>query len=281
MEPEWGSRAWLEAHFDTPEGEGDAWGNGWRGSQRLRHHLTLELLRPLIASGGRDVLDVGCGLGEFTAALAAVHPGNRVTGVDMCERAVSRAREANPGLSFRTGTLPDLALPDAAYDLITALEMLYYLDDAGRAAAPRELRRLLRPGGHLVFSSTLADPRRYFSERSAVHLLESAFEVREVGFLHGRLYGAVERRPLELWRRLKPLSESERLDRFLARYGRRLIREGLGAEVPARLLERLARRLPGRRFASNVLIVARKEERDVTPTRWSAWAGTEAQPARR
>lgn len=90
------------------------------------------MVQPLLKAGNLSVLDVGCGLGEFTAALAAVQTANRVTGVELSERAVRRASEGKPGIHFPVGALPDLALPDATFDVV------------------RELHRVLCPGGHLV-----------------------------------------------------------------------------------------------------------------------------------
>lgn len=263
MEPvnaKWGSRAWFEARFDTPPDEGDAWGHRWRASQRLRHDRTLEIVRRLQSEGGLDVLDVGCGLGEFSAAMAAVHSTNRVVGVELSEAAVNLARETNAGVDFRVGALPDLPVPDAAFDLVTALEVLYYLDGADRRAAVRELRRVLRPGGHLAFSSALDDGRRYFTESGAVALLEPAFVVEEVRTLHGRLYGVLERPFLKLRTKLRRVADATGPIGGIARFCRRSIKVILGFETPAWFLERLARLLPGRPGRSHVMIVARKED---------------------
>lgn len=256
----WGSRAWFDARFDTPPGEGDAWGHRWRASQRLRHYYSLEIVRRLQSEGGLDILDVGCGLGEFSAAMAAVHPANRVVGVELSEAAVSQAREAHTELEFRVGSLPDLPVPDAAFDLVTALEVLYYLDAADRRAAVQELRRVLRPGGHLAFSSALDDGRRYFTESGAVALLEPAFVVEEVCTLHGRLYGVLERPFLKLRTRLRGVADAPGPIGAISRFYRRSIKVILGFETPAWFLERLARLLPGRPGRSHVMIVARKED---------------------
>ncbi|HEX5064646.1 MAG TPA: class I SAM-dependent methyltransferase [Myxococcota bacterium] len=99
-----------------------------------------------------DVLDVGCGPGRQTLALARA-TGGRITAVDLSaaflDEVARRARAA--GLEGRIATrresLDALALPDAAFDLVWSEGALYTV---GFEKALRALRRLLRPGGALA-----------------------------------------------------------------------------------------------------------------------------------
>src|SRR4051794_15223142 len=65
-----------------------------------------------------DALDVGCGAGASTAALAAY--ARAVTGVDPSEAMLSRARQALPDASFVLGKADALPLADNAYSLVAA-----------------------------------------------------------------------------------------------------------------------------------------------------------------
>jgi serine/threonine-protein kinase HipA len=99
-----------------------------------------------------DVLDVGCGPGRQTLALARA-TGGRITAVDLAPDFLAqverRARAA--GLEGRIATrresLDALSLPDAAFDLVWSEGALYTV---GFEKALRALRRLLRPGGALA-----------------------------------------------------------------------------------------------------------------------------------
>jgi len=99
-----------------------------------------------------DVLDVGCGPGRQTLALARA-TGGRVTAVDLApaflEEVERRARAAglDGRITTRRESLDALALPDAAFDLVWSEGALYTV---GFEKALRALRRLARPGGALA-----------------------------------------------------------------------------------------------------------------------------------
>ncbi len=99
---------------------------------------------------GRSLLDVGCGPGSITADLARrVAPG-RVTAVDASAEAVelarASAREAGAdNIEFRVGDVHDLDLPDDAFDVVHAHQVLQHVADPVRALT--EMRRVARPGG--------------------------------------------------------------------------------------------------------------------------------------
>jgi SAM-dependent methyltransferase len=109
---------------------------------------TVALLPPV---AGTEVLDAGCGSGLLSAWL--VENGARVTGLDLSPSMVAIARGRGlPSARFEVGDLgAPLAFDDGAFDLVVAGLVLHYLRDW--VAPLRELRRVLRPGGAVVFST--------------------------------------------------------------------------------------------------------------------------------
>ena len=108
----------------------------------LRRDWVLARVRP-----GERVLDLGCGAGEFSAALHAhgAHP----VGLDVVAEPLRRARARHPELDFRQGT-PDgpLAFDDGAFDVVWAGEVIEHVVDV--AGWLSEVRRMLPSGGRLL-----------------------------------------------------------------------------------------------------------------------------------
>jgi ubiquinone/menaquinone biosynthesis C-methylase UbiE len=103
---------------------------------------------------GDRVLDLGTGTGSVAIGAAGlVGPAGRVTGIDISPDmlAVARRRVAEAGyttVDLREGRAEQLPADDGSFDvLLASLSLMYVID---RAAAAREMRRVLRPGGRFV-----------------------------------------------------------------------------------------------------------------------------------
>jgi ubiquinone/menaquinone biosynthesis C-methylase UbiE len=123
------------------------------------HELAVETtLRLSSGIDGADVLDVACGQGLASRALARAGAGS-VTGVDLSPEMIAAARRheaAEPlGIDYRVedATTPG-GLPDAAFDHVTC--QLGLMDIPDLTAALAAVHRALRPGGSFVF--VLAHP---------------------------------------------------------------------------------------------------------------------------
>jgi SAM-dependent methyltransferase len=101
--------------------------------------------------GGKHVLDAGCGAGAHAAELVA--RGARVTGLDASAGLLEVAAERlGPGVPLHRADLAEpLPFADATFDVVLASLVMHYLQDWVPTLA--EFRRVLVPGGRLVFST--------------------------------------------------------------------------------------------------------------------------------
>lgn len=101
---------------------------------------------------GLRVVDLGCGFGWF-CRWAREHGAARVLGLDLSEKMLARARAAGPdaGISYETGDLDRLSLPQASFDLVYSSLALHYVEDVLRLF--ETVHQALSPGGHFVFST--------------------------------------------------------------------------------------------------------------------------------
>ncbi len=102
----------------------------------------------------RAALDFGCSSGRVVRVLSAACPQIAWHGCDPNADAIAWAREAIPGVRFfRSGDRPPLDLPDGSLDLVYAISVWSHFAPELGLAWFEEMRRLLRPGGHLVMTT--------------------------------------------------------------------------------------------------------------------------------
>lgn len=119
----------------------------WRTAQNSAGYLLPHLER---RGPGLSVLDVGSGPGTITADLARLVAPGRVTALETDEAALdlTRTELAGQGLTdvdLVVGDVHALDLPDDAFDVVHAHQVLQHVADPVRAL--REMRRVCRPGG--------------------------------------------------------------------------------------------------------------------------------------
>ena len=98
---------------------------------------------------GRRVLDIACGEGYGSAALAAAG-ASHVIGVDIAAEACAHAR-AKYGIETRTGSAESMPIRDGEVDVVVSFETIEHLHDV--KAFIRECHRVLSPGGTLIIST--------------------------------------------------------------------------------------------------------------------------------
>jgi SAM-dependent methyltransferase len=107
--------------------------------------------------GRGTVADVGCGPGHIAAYLC--QRGLPMIGIDLSETMVAHARQAVPGVEFRTGDMLNLDVEEESWAGIVAFYSIVHLEPEEILIVAREFYRALRPGGQLLLSFHAGDER--------------------------------------------------------------------------------------------------------------------------
>jgi len=105
-----------------------------------------------------EVLDVGCGTGALTFAIAKNPRVSRVIGIDLSKAFLdyARSKSDDPRVQFEQGDAHKLPFADASFDCCLALLVMSFITDPSKAAA--EIRRVTRPSG--VVATAIWDTTR-------------------------------------------------------------------------------------------------------------------------
>lgn len=160
-------------------GAGDSLAAGyeewWAPVLRPSAHRLLDRIAPVLERGGR-VLDVGTGTGTLTREALRRHADIRVTAVDAAEEMldglVGRVGGDAGRLELRVADAAALPFEDATFDVAMSSFVLQLV--RSRAAALREIRRVLRPGATLAYVTWLVDRRLFAPDRVFDQLLADA-----------------------------------------------------------------------------------------------------------
>ena len=124
--------------------------------------LRVDYIRQRVKLSGSKIVDIGCGGGILTEAMAA--GGAEVTGIDMAEGPLGVARlhqaESGTDVDYLQMTAEDIAAQRAEeFDVVTCLEMLEHVPSPSKVIAA--CASLVRPGGHVFFSTINRNPKAF------------------------------------------------------------------------------------------------------------------------
>jgi sarcosine/dimethylglycine N-methyltransferase len=140
------------------------------------YHAAAERTSAMLAAdagidGSSQVLDAGCGCGNFVAYLAE-RTGCRAEGVDLSEERVAFARQqhgGNDAVAFRHGSVTALPYEAGTFSHVVSQDALFLVPDKPRSHT--EILRVLRPGGIFAFSDFL-QPTTEIGERARKHVYD-------------------------------------------------------------------------------------------------------------
>jgi 2-polyprenyl-6-hydroxyphenyl methylase/3-demethylubiquinone-9 3-methyltransferase len=148
-----------------------------RGEFRPLHDLNplrLGWIDGLAELAGKRVLDVGCGGGILSEAMARM--GAVVTGIDLSDKPLKVAQlhllESGVAVEYLKISAEELAIGNPGfYDVVTCMELLEHVPDPASTVAA--CARLVKPGGRVFFSTINRNPKSYlFAVIGAEYLLK-------------------------------------------------------------------------------------------------------------
>jgi len=148
-----------------------------QGEFRPLHELNplrLGWIDGLAGLAGKEVLDVGCGGGILTEAMARL--GARVTGIDLSEKPIKVAQlhllESGLAIHYELISPEEKAKNrPGAFDIVTCMELLEHVPDPASTVAA--CAALVKPGGRVFFSTINRNPKSYlFAVIGAEYLLK-------------------------------------------------------------------------------------------------------------
>jgi len=204
----------TEAFYD------EFWTDGvWSGREPNHdEQLRIDALTRLVADHdlGPRILDVGCGRGVVTTALAR---HGSIVGIDVVKAGVERGRQLYPELDLRHMSVGELnETNEDPFDLVVSTEVIEHVSDAEKATFVHDIAASLRPGGSLLLTTpraelqdawqahvSLAQPREdWLTEPELDELLESA----GLKIAHRERIGVY---PVTQWRRPLVVGPTRRL----------------------------------------------------------------------
>jgi len=124
--------------------------------------LRLRWIDDIVGLSGKRVLDVGCGGGILSEAMAGL--GADVTGIDLSDQALQVAQlhllESKANVAYRKAAVEALAREQpASFDVVTCMEVLEHIPQPADHVAA--CVQLLKPGGHAIFATINRNPKSF------------------------------------------------------------------------------------------------------------------------
>jgi ubiquinone/menaquinone biosynthesis C-methylase UbiE len=149
----------------------DKIGTGYNSTRQADTYLTQRLLFHLQPEHDKHYLDLGCGTGNYTIALA--EKGFHFTGLDPSKQMLDEARSKNQQITWLRGTAELIPSEDNAYDGIIATLTIHHWTDLKKAFS--EINRVLTENGRLVlFTSTPGQMKNYWLNHYFPQMLQSS-----------------------------------------------------------------------------------------------------------
>lgn len=165
------------------------------GNPTFHHKFNFNFSLPYIKN--RKVLDIGCWTGQFEKL--ASQKTKQIVGIDPGASAIRVAKKMVPKAKFKVANATKLPFSRNSFDTVTILDVIEHIPLNSESVCLNEIKRVLKPGGHLILStpsahplSVLLDPayfiigHRHYSLSKINELLKIAdFKIIKIGYTGG------------------------------------------------------------------------------------------------
>lgn len=123
------------------------------------------------------ILELGCGEGAFTSKLIDI--GDKIYAVDIAEMAINRAKNRyGDRVHFSLQDIRDLKFEPESFDLISAVEIIYYPPSTERGKIIDNLYNLLKRNGDIIFSAPILPG--YIKYQEFIDLISREFKILKI-----------------------------------------------------------------------------------------------------
>lgn len=136
------NRYWQKKIKSKSQGEPPTW-------TRKNFEFHFDFLKPFL---GANILDVGSGDGSFDHLLRQKKPGLKITSLEYSSIAINKGKKLYPKNTFIKGSSNRLPFLKDSFDTVFLIEVVEHLIDTDQTI--REIHRVLKPGGHLLVTTT-------------------------------------------------------------------------------------------------------------------------------
>lgn len=163
---------WLEhplamEYFDYSDFANFGYRDEATRNQKEACETLMEKLLAVVPEKKGKILDVACGKGATSRHLLNYYPPEAVTGINISERQLEKARANAPDCDFRLMSATEMDFEDETFDAIICVEAAFHFDT--REKFLQEAVRVLKPGGYIMLTDILSSLK---TERSSKLLTE-------------------------------------------------------------------------------------------------------------
>ncbi len=120
-----------------------------RAESKIKNPWVIETILETLGPGKKDILDVGCGAGFLSNAMAVA--GHSVSGLDMSNEslAIAKKYDETNSVNYLYGDAYQLPFENESFDVVSAMDFLEHVEEPVRVI--QEAQRVLKPGGVFFF----------------------------------------------------------------------------------------------------------------------------------